>query len=396
MSSFSRSPHLVLPILVIAQLLGTSPWFAVNAVMPDLQVLYGWSAQTVSTLTVSLTLGFILGTLAFALLGIADRFKARYVFFICATCASLCCLLIVLFAGQFNLLLGLRFATGFFLAGIYPVGMKIAAAWFPKGLGAALGWLIGALVLGSAAPHGLRAAGVGWDWQAVLTVIALFAFLSGLLVLFAISEAPQEVTASGYKPKLELSVLGTLWTNRKLRSSVFGYFGHMWELYTFWVLVPTILALRLSSQTAISWSAFFVLGAGVFGCVGGGLLVKYVGGSRVAAAQLFVSGVCCLLSPIMLNAPLVLFGIWLLIWGVTVSGDSPQFSALTANNAPKQAVGSILTLTNSIGFAVSAVSIEVFVGLSKSIPLATLLPWLAIGPVLGLLALYPLLRSPSN
>ncbi len=128
------------------------------------------------------------------------------------------------------------------------------------------------------------------------------------------------------------------------------------------------------------------------GCVVGGLVAQRRGSAPVAALNLAISGLCCLAAPWALAAPLPLFLAWLLLWGVTVAGDSPQFSALTAANAPREAVGSVLTLTNSIGFAISVVSIELFVRLAQSVPLDTLLPWLAAGPLLGLWAMRPLLR----
>jgi len=388
-SAEARPPARVLPVIVLAQLLGVSPWFAVNAVMPDLQAAYGWPPASVGTLTAALTLGFIGGTLAFALFGVADRHKPRHVFFACALAAALATLAAVQVAASFTALLVLRVATGFFLAGIYPVGMKIAALWFPRGLGIALGWLVGALVLGSAAPHGLRAAGVGWEWQGVFVVIAVLAALAGALVLFGVPEPPAPAAPP---PRLKIAALATLWTDRRVRASAFGYFGHMWELYTLWVLLPAILATRIASSVAVSWAAFLVLGAGALGCIGGGLLVRRFGGARVAGVQLALSGGCCLLAPWLLGAPVPWFMAWLLLWGITVVGDSPQFSALTASNAPREAVGSVLTLTNSIGFGISVLSIELFVHLAAALPLATLLPWLGIGPLLGLWALRPLLR----
>jgi MFS family permease len=166
----------------------------------------------------------------------------------------------------------------------------------------------------------------------------------------------------------------------------------MWELYTLWVLVPLILATRLAG-TALSWAAFGVLGAGAIGCVAGGYAARRWGSARVASAQLATSGLCCLLAPWLMGAGPVAFALWLLVWGITVSGDSPQFSALTATNAPPQAVGSVLTLVNSIGFAISIASILLFVQLSAYVPLAQLLPWLALGPVLGLWAMRPLLQE---
>jgi MFS family permease len=385
----------VLPAIVLAQLGGTSSWFAVNAVMPDLQAAFGWSAAAVGTLTAALQGGFIAGTLVFALLAVADRFPARAVFLLCALLAAATTLLAAVVAHSVPALLACRVATGFFLAGIYPVGMKIAAQWYPRGLGAALGWLLGALVLGSASPHALRALaaqGLGLPWQAVFGVVALVTALAGLLLWWRVPPTPRP---AGAGTGLRLQALATMATDRRVRASVLAYFGHMVELYTLWVLVPTILATRLAG-VAVSWGAFAVVGAGAIGCVLGGLWARRVGSARVAGVMLGGSGLCCVLAPWALAAPAPLFAAWLLLWGVTVAGDSPQFSALTASNAPRDGVGSVLTLTNSIGFAISALSIELFVRLAQSVPLAQLLPWLALGPLLGLLALRPLLRPADN
>ena len=383
----TAAPRRVLPALVLAQLAGTSPWFAVNAVMPDLQRDYGYGAAAVGTLSSAVQLGFIAGTLVFALLALADRFPARRLFLICALAAAGCTLAAAAMAASLPWLIAWRALTGFCLAGIYPVGMKIAALWFPRGLGGALGWLIGALVLGSASPHALRALGATWHWTTVFGCVAAATAAAGLMLALVVPEPAHALHPS----RLRFGALSALWRDARLRASAGGYFGHMWELYTMWVLVPLVLATRLAG-TAVSASAFAVLAAGAIGCVAGGLLAPRLGSARVAGVQLSISGLCCLAAPWMVDAPLPAFFAWLLIWGVTVVGDSPQFSALTAANAPREAVGSVLTLVNSIGFAISALSIELFVRLAQSVPLATLLPGLALGPALGLLALRPLLR----
>jgi MFS family permease len=381
------APKRILPILVLAQFAGTSLWFAVNAVMPDLQQQMGWPASAVGRLTSALQLGFIVGTLVFALLAIADRFSARRVFLFCAVAGALCTLGALMRIASFSELLLWRAATGFFLAGIYPVGMKIASQWFPEGLGVALGWLVGALVLGSASAHGIRALSVELPWATVMMSVALLAAAGGLILFMAIPEPPSYTAIS---KKLEWQALATIWTDWRVRASVLGYFGHMWELYTFWVLVPLILATQLNGQ-ALSLAAFGVLGIGSLGCIGGGWLAKRWGSARVATVQLSMSGICCLLAPWLMSAPLIWFLLWLAIWGITAAGDSPQFSTLTASNAPKHAVGSVLTLTNCIGFALSIVSIELFTSLAQEHQLASLLPWLGIGPLLGVLAMRPLL-----
>lgn len=382
-------PRHILPVLVLAQFAGTSLWFAVNAVMPDLQRELGWPASAVGPLTSALQFGFIVGTLVFALLAIADRFAPRRVFLFCALAGSGCTVGAWAMVTHYEALLAWRFLTGVFLAGIYPVGMKIAAQWYTKGLGAALGLLIGALVLGSASAHALRALSGSLPWPTLMLGVAALAAAGGLLLYMGTSDPPGAVARV---TTLQWRALGTLWTDGRVRASVLGYFGHMWELYTVWVMVPLVLATRLSG-TDLSWAAFWVLGAGALGCAGGGWVALRWGSARVATLQLATSGLCCLATPLVLNAPAPLFYGWLLLWGITVSGDSPQFSTLTARNAPPQAVGSVLTLTNSIGFGISIVSILLFVSLAQTVSLGALLPWLAIGPALGLWAMARLVRE---
>lgn len=379
----------MLPVLVAAQFAGTSLWFAVNAVMSDLQRELGWPATAVGTLTSALQFGFILGTLVFALLAIADRFSPRRVFLVCALAGAGCTVGAWAMVTSFPALLAWRFATGFFLAGIYPVGMKIASQWYTRGLGPALGLLIGALILGSASAHALRALGDALPWPSLMLGVAGLAAAGGVLLYGWLPEPPGAVARV---TTLQWRALASIATDARVRSSVLGYFGHMWELYTLWVLMPIILATRLQG-TALSWAAFWVLGAGALGCIVGGWLAPRWGSARVAAVQLATSGLCCLLAPWLMRAPDALFYAWLLVWGITVSGDSPQFSTLTARNAPPQAVGSVLTLTNSIGFGISIVSILLFVELSAHVALGPLLTGLALGPALGLLALRPLLRT---
>ncbi|MCY7319599.1 MAG: MFS transporter [Ramlibacter sp.] len=386
-------------MIVLSQFAGTSLWFAVNAVMPDLQLAWALPPAAVGPLTSAVQLGFVAGTLVFALLMVADRFPPATVFLVCSLLGALANAALLLADGRMAVLLVLRFAVGFLLAGIYPVGMKIAALWYRERLGAVLGILIGALVLGTALPHGLRAlAGSGavgpWQWQAVVLAVSVLAALGGLATWLLVPQRPASASASASASAAPITprALGLIWTDRRLRASVFGYFGHMWELYAFIVLVPTIVASRLASGVAVSAASFWAIGAGFVGCVGGGLLARRFGSARVAQSQLATSALCCLAAPLMLVAPLPLFFVWLLVWGATVAGDSPQFSTLTAQNAPPSVVGSVLTFTNCIGFAISVVSIQLFVGMAQSWPLAQLLPWLAVGPAIGLWMMRPLLR----
>jgi MFS transporter, DHA1 family, inner membrane transport protein len=394
-SSGREAPRRILPVIVLAQFAGTSLWFAVNAVMPDLQQAWGLPAAAVGPLTSAAQLGFVAGTLVFALLMVADRFPAAAVFMVCSLLGAAANAAIVLADGSMALLLVLRFSVGFLLAGIYPVGMKIAAVWYRGRLGAVLGVLIGALVLGTALPHGLRAlAGSGAigdvSWQAVVLAVSALAALGGVATFVLVPHRPPAHAAARITPR----ALGVIWSDRKVRASVVGYFGHMWELYAFIVLVPLIVASRIESAAAISAASFWTIAAGFAGCVGGGLVVRRFGSARVAQCQLATSAACCVAAPLMLAAPLPLYFAWLLLWGATVAGDSPQFSTLTAQNAPPAVVGSVLTFTNCIGFAISVISIQLFVAAAQAWALATVLPWLAVGPAIGLAAMRPLLRRP--
>jgi MFS transporter, DHA1 family, inner membrane transport protein len=386
-------PRRILPVIVLSQFAGTSLWFATNAVMPDLQRDWQLPAQSIGTLTSAVQLGFVAGTLVFALLMLADRFAPQRVFLACALSGAALNALTIASGGSLPVLVLLRFCVGFLLAGIYPVGMKIAASWYRERLGAVMGVLIGALVLGTALPHGLRAlAGSGGSalaaWQLVVLGVSCLAALGGVATAWLVPVNPDAPRSVRITPR----ALGLIWSDRRLRASVFGYFGHMWELYAFYVLVPLVLASRVGNANA-SALAFWTIAAGFAGCVVGGLLVRRFGSAAVANFHLSTSAACCLAAPLLLGAPMPLFIAWLLLWGTTVVGDSPQFSTLTAQNVPPAVVGSVLTFTNSIGFAISVVSIELFVEAAHAWPLGAVLPWLAVGPLLGLWMLRPLLRG---
>jgi DHA1 family inner membrane transport protein len=384
----SSVPRRILPVIAISQFAGTSVWFAINAVMADLQRDVALPAAAIGWLTAAVQIGFIVGTFGFALLSIADRFSPRKVFLVCSLAAGALAAATALLPPQLDSLLVLRFLTGIALAGIYPVGMKIAAGWFAQGLGWALGVLVGALVLGNALPFVLRAVGAQWSWQAVMLAVAAVAAAGGVLMAAFVPDGPHLAPAARITPK----ALAVIWHDRQVRASAFGYFGHMWELYAFFVLIPAIVATRFQGAAA-SWWVALAMALGGVACVVGGALVRRVGGARVAAFQLASSGLCGLLAPWLLDAPLWLWGTWLLWWGATVSGDSPQFSALTAANAPRAMVGSVLTFVNAIGFTLSVGTITLFAAMAAAMPLAQVLPWLAVGPAIGLWFLRPLWKA---
>jgi MFS family permease len=384
-----------LPLIIFSQFTGSSLWFAGNAVIGDLQLDWGLGDQSLAYITSAVQLGFICGTLLFALLLVADRFSPRKVFFCCSLAGAIANVALLAITPGLAALLILRFTTGFFLAGIYPVGMKIAAGWYRQGLGRALGYLVGALVVGTAFPHLIRSSGAELPWQQVIIGVSILATSGGFAMLLAVPDGPQLSSGSAFNPR----VLGLIFRSRHFRASAFGYFGHMWELYTLWAFIPLwLLAYATSHDVSLNiplWS-FLVIAAGFLGCAGGGLISNRLGSSPVAAVQLAVSGLCCLLAPFMFNTGPVPLLAFLLLWGVTVVGDSPQFSALNADNAPREYVGSALTIVNSIGFLITVFSIQLASSLLPLIGVQHLF-WLLIpGPLLGLLAMRPLLGRKSS
>lgn len=385
-----KRPVYILPVIIFSQFAGTSLWFAGNAVVSDLQAELGIGDQSVAYITSAVQLGFIVGTLVFAFLSLADRFSPRTVFLVCSLAGAAANLTILGAPAGLTALLVLRFFTGFFLAGIYPVGMKIAASWFEKGLGRALGYLVGALVLGTAFPHLLRGFGAELPWQAVMLGVSALATCGGLLMFWLVPDGPNLPRGSRFDP----ATLFVVFRSADFRASAFGYFGHMWELYTLWAFIPVwLLAYGNFSSTSINISiwTFVIISMGFVGCAVGGVLSRRIGSARVAAAQLLISGICCLLSPLFFHADSWLFLGFLVIWGISVVGDSPQFSALNAQHAPKQYVGSALTIVNSIGFLITVFSIQL---VSYLMPLLgpEFIFWLLLpGPVLGLLAFRSLL-----
>ncbi|MEZ5739842.1 MAG: MFS transporter [Burkholderiaceae bacterium] len=386
-----RVPWHILPVVVLAQFAGTSLWFGANAVLAPLQRQWALDPASQGLLLLGVNAGFIVGTLVYAWAMVADRVSPRRVFLISSLLAAAGNLVCLLAPQSFAAMVASRLLVGFFLAGIYPVGMKIASGWFHQGLGHALGFLVGALVFGTAMPHALRAYGADWPWAQVLVVLSGVAVAGGLLVYALVPDGPY--LARGQR--VQLRSLAVIWQDPKVRASALGYFGHMWELYAMFVSVPAIIAyyLHTGPGPAVSLLSAIVIGIGGVGCIVGGLLVRRVGGARVATTLLAVSGSCALLSVVMFEMPWWAFAVWMLAWGTSVSADSPQFSALTANNSPRAVVGSVLTLVNCLGFAISLVSIQTVTIALAVWPPSAVLPWLAIGPAIGVWSMMALVRS---
>jgi MFS family permease len=378
-----KSNGSLLILLIFSQFAGTSLWFAGNAVIDSLP---GISPNNYAGLTSVVQAGFITGTLLFSLFSIADRFSSTRVFFISSVVASLSNLFII-YSGDVFFLFSMRFITGFFLAGIYPVGMKIVADLFPDKIGKALGLLVGALVFGTAFPHLVRSQTADINWKVVLISSSILAFVGGVIVLVFI---PSKQKAKHVRSFQLLDAFQSF-RLKDFRSAAFGYFGHMWELYAFWAILPILFSYYAKYNNAevniYLWS-FAVIASGSLGCIAGGFISQKWGSKKVAFYSLFFSGICCLVSPFFFQSSFLIFSCLLLIWGFTVTADSPQFSALVAKAVEDKNKGTALTIVTSIGFSITIISIQLLKEIFDRCGPNGL--WiLCLGPLAGLLSLKP-------
>lgn len=355
--------------------------------MDNLVLDFQLNENALGHLTSIVQFGFIFGTLIFAFFTIVDRFSPSKVFFMSALLGALFNLGVIWEGNDLTTLLIFRFLTGFFLAGIYPVGMKIAADYYDKGLGKSLGFLVGALVLGTAFPHLLKDITSDIPWEYVLISTSALATFGGLMIVLFVPNGPFRKPSQQFDVKVFFKVF----QNQKLRSAAFGYFGHMWELYAFWTFVPVILVSYAESQSLthlnISLLSFLIIGIGFVSCSAGGILSQRIGAKKVATFSLALSGLCCLAFPFVftINSEIIFIS-FLIFWGMVVIADSPMFSTLVAHSADPEIKGTALTLVNSIGFAISIVSIQLLTLLIE-IDSAFIYMILVLGPIFGFISL---------
>lgn len=383
-----KIPKRILPVIIISQFCCTSLWFAGNGIIADLVKAFDLNSVALGHLTSAVQFGFIIGTLFFALLTIADRFAPSKVFFISAVLGSFFNLGLIFDNQTLFTLLSLRFLTGFFLAGIYPVGMKIATDYYNKGLGKSLGFLVGALVLGTALPHLLKDILEPYSWKSVLICTSSLAVFGGVLILLLVPNGPFRKAAT----KIDLRICFTVFQQQQFKKVAFGYFGHMWELYAFWAFVPVLLRIYSDIHTNTTFNipllAFLIIGIGSLSCVFGGYISEKISSKKVAFYSLLFSGICCLLFPfLVMQTSETVFIIFLIFWGMVVISDSPQFSTLVAQNTKAREKGTALTIVNSIGFAITIISIQLLTYLFSNFNSYWIFTILAIGPIFGLISL---------
>ena len=367
-------------------------WFGVSAVAPQIAAEWHLDAATAAWLTLAVQLGFVAGTLLSALLNLPDIVRTRNVLAVSAACAAIANALLAIFATGVSTAIALRFLTGVFLAGVYPPGMKLIATWYREGRGVALGALVGALTLGKASPYLVNALGSS-RWRVNVGFASILAAVAVIVVLLFVREGPYALPNQPF----DVSQIAKGFRNRGVRLANFGYFGHMWELYAMWTWAPAMIraSLKASGDPPIFAEAasFVVIGAGAVGCVVAGRVADRIGRPIVASAAMIVSGACCIAIGFFYGHSPVALLVIAAIWGATVVADSAQFSACVTELGDPRYVGTALTIQTCIGFLITTVSIRMMPALVARVGWQHAFAALAIGPLLGTVAMLRLRRT---
>ncbi|HEY5275757.1 MAG TPA: MFS transporter [Coriobacteriia bacterium] len=390
----------LLALLGVGELLAMSPWFSASAVAPLITPALSLSGLDLPMLTIAVQLGFVVGALLLAVTGAPDVLPARGLFLAGALGAAVANLGFAYAAADFGSALAFRFVTGFALAGVYPVGMKIVAGWFRRERGLAIGILVGALTVGASLPYLFRALGAlsGLDWRAIVASASVAGVLGGAIVGRSVDRGPFDVPA----PRFSVGVARRAFSEPSVRLANLGYLGHMWELYAMWTWIPLFFAASFTAAglvdpAAASFAAFVVVAAGGVGCAVAGLAADRVGRTTLTMGAMAVSGSSAVVIGFLFGAAPWLTLIVGLVWGISVVADSAQFSVAVTELGPPGTAGSALALQTAAGFLLTGVTILLVGWLAASDALGWRIVFalLAVGPLVGILAMGRLRGRPE-
>jgi MFS family permease len=393
----ARRQRQALLLLAAGELLAMALWFSASAVAPELSVAWKLSPTQAAWLTNSVQLGFVAGALLSAVLTLSDVLSPRRLVAGSAFLGALLTASIAAFADSAPVAIALRFLTGMTLAGVYPPGMKIMAGWFRERRGLAIGVLVGALTVGSAAPHLFRVLGGIGDWRLVLYVASVSAALGAVFVL-GVRDGPYQAPSAHFDPR----AIGRILRDRGVFLANAGYFGHMWELYAVWTWIAAFLVASFAIDAA-SWSTPEAAGLLAFGTIAIGGLGAWLAGSAadrwgrtlVTSLSMIVSGACCLTAGLLFGGSATLLIPFCLVWGFAIVADSAQFSACVTELAEESYVGTALTLQTAIGFLLTTVTIQLVPVWVTEVGWRWAMAPLALGPALGTVAMLRLRALPD-
>ncbi len=390
MTFSSTAQNRQLRILALALVLSMSTWFSTAAVLGQLREAWRLTSAEASWLTIAVQLGFVFGAIGSSVTNLADRIPPLRLIFMGSAGAAGANALIVL-AGGFAPALGLRFATGAFLAAVYPPALKAMSSWYSTGRGMALGVMIGALAAGSALPHLLNGLG-GLDWKLTLLMASALTVVGGFLAVGFGEPGPQTVGAAVF----DLGQIRNIARNRHFRLASIGYFGHMWELYAMWAWIAAFYVDVLGSARQASFAAFAVISAGAAGSVYAGVVSDRRSRAAAAALALRWSGSLALIVGFLVDAPdPIVIGLGL-VWGFWVVADSAQFSTIVTETSAPAYVGTALTMQLAAGFVLTVFTIFLVPVVRDAQGWGWAFAMLAPGPLVGVLAMQALQRGPTT